>query len=309
MTRRLTVGITTRNRPDALEACLRSLDAIAALSPEILVYDDGSEPAVEGRARRVQPSARVLRGSDGTAAGRNWIVREASHEFVLLLDDDTLLLDAAPVIDALATIARDPSVGAIAFAQANPDGSPWPVAMQPSPAAQPSLINAFIGFAHIVRRSLFLELGGYREIFRYQGEEKELCLRLIAAGRSVVYLPQARIAHVTDPGARDLRRYLRLVSRNDCLNSLYNDPLPRMLWMVPARLALYFRMRRGWKIHDPGGGWWLAREVVRSVPVVWKDRRPVSRATLAAWRALRGGTRPYVAPGPPEPPVEAGGQP
>jgi len=306
MTSRLTVGVTTRNRPDALAACLRSLETIAPLSPQILVYDDGSEPPVEGRARAAQSSVRVLRGTAGTAAGRNWIVREAAHEFVLLLDDDTLVLDAAPVIEALATIARDPAIGAIAFAQANPDGSPWPVAMQPSPAAEPSLVNAFIGFAHIVRRSLFLELGGYREIFRYQGEEKELCLRLIAAGKLVVYLPQSRIAHVTDPGARDLRRYLRLVSRNDCLNSIYNDPLLRMLWMVPARMALYWRMRRGWRIHDPGGGWWLVREVARSVPVVWKDRRPVSRATLTAWRALRGGTRRYVAP---EPQAQAPGPP
>jgi GT2 family glycosyltransferase len=299
MTPRLTIGITTKNRPEALEACLRSLQTLAPLAPEVLVYDDGSEPPVDARARAASAGVRVLRGTSGTAAGRNWIVREAACEFVLLLDDDTLVLDAAPVVEALRTIDGDPGVGAVAFAQANADGTPWPAAMQPSAADRPALIAAYIGFAHLIRRSAFLELGGYREIFRYQGEEKELCLRLVGAGKSIVYLPQARIAHVTDPNARDLQRYLRLVSRNDCLNSLYNDPLPRMIWMVPARIGLYFRMRRGWKVHDPGGGWWLLREVVRSLPVVWKDRQPVSRATLAAWRALRGGTQPYRAPGRP----------
>jgi GT2 family glycosyltransferase len=159
--------------------------------------------------------------------------------------------------------------------------------MQPAPAGEPVVVNNFIGFAHLVRRSAFLDLGGYREIFGYHGEEKELSLRLLDAGRSIVYLPDARIAHVSDPASRNVRAYLRLVSRNDCLNSLYNDPAERMIWMVPARLVLYFRMRRGWKIHDPGGAWWVVREIVRCLPRVWRDRRPVARATLKRWRALR----------------------
>ena len=286
MNPRLTIGIQTRNRPDALRACLRSLELVAHLDPEILVFDDGSEPPADQAVGEPDARVRFIRGPAACATGRNRVVREAAAEFVLLLDDDTRLLDAEAVIAALDAIAADRAIGAVAFAQANADGSPWPAAMQPSPAQAPAVISSFIGFAHLVRRSAFLELGGYRDIFEYHGEEKELCLRLFDAGYSVVYLPDARIAHVTDPASRNARKYLRLVSRNDCLNSLYNDPPERVLWMVPARLALYFRMRRGWKIHDPGGGWWVVREVVRCFPRVWRDRRPVSRATLRRWRAL-----------------------
>src|SRR5262249_21155289 len=273
-----------------------SLTALAGLSPEILVYDDGSDPPAEQAIGRPPAGVRFLRGALGCAGGRNLMVREAAHPFVLLLDDDTLLFDAAAVTDALTTIARDPAIGAIAFPQANADGTPWAASMQPSTATEPAIVNSFFGFAHLVRRSAFLELGGYRDLFQYYGEEKELCLRLIEAGKSVVYLPQARIAHVTDPGARDVRRYLRLVSRNDILSSIYNDPLTRMAWRVPARMALYFRMRRGWKIHDPGGPWWVVREVTRHLPRVWAERRAVSRATLARWRALRSAPPRYQRP-------------
>jgi GT2 family glycosyltransferase len=293
MTPRLTIGITTRNRPGALDACLRSLAAVASLAPEILVYDDGSEPSAETAMGGRHPGVRFLRGTLGCAGGRNVIAREASHEFVLQLDDDTLLFDAAAVTEALAAIAADPAIGAIAFAQANRDGTRWAASMQPSPVMFPAVVNTFIGFAHLVRRSTFLELGGFRDLFEYFGEEKEFCLRLIDAGRCTVYLPHALIAHVTDPGTRDARRYLRLVSRNDCLISLYDDPFARMLWMVPARLALYFRMRRGWKIHDPGGAWWVVRELARHFPRVWRDRRPVRRATLDRWRTLRARPEPY----------------
>jgi GT2 family glycosyltransferase len=295
MTPGLSIGIQTRNRHDALRACLRSLGLVANLDPEILVFDDGSEPAASTIAD-AGTRVRFLRGPGPAAVGRNRLVREATCEFVLLLDDDTVILDGRAVSEALAAIAADPAIAVIAFAQAHADGTPWPAAMQPSPAGEPVVVNNFIGFAHLVRRSAFLELGGYREIFEYHGEEKELALRLLDAGRSILYLPAARIAHVTDPASRNAARYLRLVSRNDCLNSLYNDPPERVIWMVPARLVLYFRMRRGWKIHDPGGGWWVAREVVRCLPRVWRDRRPVARATLRRWRALRERPERYERP-------------
>ena len=48
MNRLLTVGITTRNRPDSLAACLASMRLIAHLDPEVLVFDDGSDPPAAG---------------------------------------------------------------------------------------------------------------------------------------------------------------------------------------------------------------------------------------------------------------------
>jgi len=298
MTRVLTAGITTRNRPDALAACLASLRTIAHLDPEVLVFDDGSEPDVEGRVRAAGVNARLIRdaSSPGYIVGRNCLVREATGEFVLLLDDDAKLIDAAGIDEAIAVLRADATVGAVAFAQAEADGRPWPIAMQPSEAQVPSVVPSFIGFAHMIRRDRFLALGGYREAFGFYGEEKEFCLRLLDAGCQTVYLPHALVAHVIDPNSRDRRRYLRFVARNDCFNSLLNDPLTRLIWMLPARYALYFKMRRGWRIRDPWGGLWLLREVAAHLPEVWQARRPVSRRTLKRWRALRDGPRAYHAP-------------
>src|SRR4029079_14358658 len=148
--------------------------------------------------------------------------------------------------------------------------------------------SVFIGFAHLGRGAVFLELSGYRESFEFYGEEKDFCLRLIDAGYQTIYLPQALVAHVVDGASRDRRRYLRCVSRNDCLNTLYNDPLWRLVWMLPARFALYFRMRRTWKIDDPWGGAWLARDLVSRLPRVWKERRAGSRGSAPRGGAARG---------------------
>jgi len=298
VTRTLTVGITTRNRPDSLGACLESMRLIAPLDPEILVFDDGSTPAASGATGAPALPVRFIRdgSAPGYIVGRNRLVAEAQGTFVLLLDDDTRLLSLESVESAIRVMRSDARAGAVAFAQAESDGRPWPERMQPSPVRAPSVVSSFIGFAHLVRRTAFLALSGYRESFEFYGEEKDFCLRLIDAGYQTIYLPQALVAHVVDGASRDRRRYLRCVSRNDCLNTLYNDPLWRLVWMLPARFALYFRMRRTWKIDDPWGGAWLARDLVSRIPRVWKERRPVSRATLARWRALRSRPAAYELP-------------
>jgi GT2 family glycosyltransferase len=238
---------------------------------------------------------RVLRdeGSPGYIVGRNRLVREAAAPAVLLLDDDTRILSRESVEQALAVLTSDPHAAAVAFSQAEADGRPWPAGMQPSPVKVPSIIASFIGFAHLVRRDVFLALGGYREDFVFFGEEKDFCVRLLDAGYTTVYLPDAGVGHVPDAATRSRTRYLRFTVRNDCLNALYNDPFPRVLWTVPARYALYFRMRRAWNIADAWGWMWIARELLPRLLRSRAARRPVSRATIEAWCRLKRAPIPY----------------
>ena len=43
----VTIGIATKNRPDSLVRCLRSLTMIRSLVGEVIIIDDGSSPALE----------------------------------------------------------------------------------------------------------------------------------------------------------------------------------------------------------------------------------------------------------------------
>ncbi len=293
----LTVGITTRNRERSLQRCLESLRHISHLSPEILVFDDASDVRVTTTIAP-QPRLRVIRDDrgPGNIVGRNTLMSEAAGGAVLLLDDDAALLEGAGVERALEILSRDGEVAAVAFAQANPDGRPWPETMQPARGQSSRYIAAYIGFAHLLRRDVFLRLGGYRESFVFYGEEKEYCLRLLDHGLGVVYLPDALVIHAQDESGRTPQRYLRYVTRNDCLNALYNEPLRRLVWLVPARLALYFRMRARWDVDDPGGLRWVVKEVAANARDAWRVRKPVSRRTLAAWRRLRDSDAPYAPP-------------
>jgi len=288
----LTVGVVTKNRPASLHECLGSLGLLGDALAEVIVVDDTSDVPVDassGALANLPPPVaaklRVIRQTahEGYIVARNAIMRAASTDYVLLMDDDAALLSGATILDALGLLDAHPRVGAIACAMAERDGSPWHPATQPAPVDYTCSVPAYIGFAHILRRSVFIDLAGYRESFHYYGEEKDYCLRMLDAGFDVVYIPAARVVHAVDPAGRSQSKYVRYVIRNDCLFALYNEPLPCALVTVPIRLMRYVKMAE----HDPGGFRWIVSALVRQLPSIWRERRPIKWSTLRRWRWLR----------------------
>jgi GT2 family glycosyltransferase len=280
---------------------LNSVELLGALVDEIIVVDDSSDVPVTEITPALQSSvARKIRffgqpGNQGYIVARNTIVREASREHVLLLDDDAFILTAESVSKALRALLRREHAAAVAFGQAEADGRPWPLSMQPSHATDAAVISAYIGFAHLVRRSIFLRLGGYREILHFYGEEKDFCIRLLDNGYEVLFLPDALIAHVPEPTGRSASRYLRYVIRNDCLCALFNEPFPIPFLTVPIRLRRYLTMSRAMDTQDRGGLMWVITEVVRALPTVLRVRSPIRWSTLLRWRRLHRHPQPLPA--------------
>jgi GT2 family glycosyltransferase len=287
----ISVGIATRNRPQSLVRCVESLALLGDLVTEIIVTDDASDvPAAEvlaGISPALAAKLEVIRhdAGKGYIAGRNAIMRLATSEAVLSMDDDAYLLDPQGIVRAAALIDGHPNIAAVACAQAEADGAPWPADMQPAPVSYACTVAAFIGFASLIRRSAFHAVGGYRESLHFYGEEKDLCVRLWNAGYEIVYLPEVRVAHVPDLSGRSAERYVRYVIRNDCLFALYNEPLPLPFVSVPIRLARYFSMSQGHA--DRGGLGWILRDLARMLPAVVGRRQPVTWKTFRRWRQVQ----------------------
>jgi GT2 family glycosyltransferase len=302
MSRPVTVSITTRNRPAALDRCLRSLALAADRVDDVIVVDDASEPPVDARAMREHGSAlglpidlvRLDRHT-GTTAAKNMAARRAAARYLLSLDDDAFLVSGESVARAVALLDGDESVAAVAFAQTD-EHAARRQSQQPAPGDAACYVPAFVGFGCLIRRDRLLEVGGYRDVFVIHGEERELCLRWLDRGWRVVYLPDAPVAHVADRGNRDARTYVRHVIRNDCLNALYNEPAPRAMLSIPIRLLNFRRMAAGIPGGDPHGIGWIVRELWSRWPAVRRDRRPVRWRTLLEWRRLRDSTPPYTGP-------------
>lgn len=303
MPREITVSITTRNRPAALDRCLGSLLLAADRLEAVIVVDDASDPPVDarlirGHASRLGVPIDLVRLDQhvGTTAAKNVAARRATTSCLLSLDDDAFLVSGDAVARAVAVLSADESVAAVAFAQADEYAAIRNPAQQVAASGDPCYVPAFIGFGCLIRRDRLLEVGGYRDVFVIHGEERELCLRWLDRGWRVVYLPDAPVGHVADRGNRDARTYVRHVIRNDCLNALYNEPAPRALLSIPIRLFNFRRMAAQIPGGDPHGIRWIVAELWARWPSVRCERRPVRWRTLGEWRRLRDSTPRYTGP-------------
>jgi GT2 family glycosyltransferase len=148
-------------------------------------------------------------------------------------------------------------------------------------------VTTFLGGACAIRRSAFLEAGGYPSLFFYGHEETDLAWRLMDRGYRLEYDAAARMCHHVLPNAR-YPAFRRRDGRNRVLLARRNLPWPFALayladWMAltvarerarPERLRPWFEgFAEGWRT-DPGA------------------RRPISLRT--AWRMTLAGRPPVI---------------
>lgn len=249
---RVGVVVLTHNRVDEL---LRTVGELLNLpeQPRIVVIDnasaDGTAAAVVERFPTVQ--CLTLPYNAG-AAGRNVGVQLCERPYVALCDDDTWwepgsLRCAADLLDAhpeLALVTGRVLVGEserLAPACLEMAASPLPV-----PAGLPGA--ALLGFhagASMVRRTAFLEAGGFEPRLFLGAEEELLALDLVSAGWHLAYVAEIAVHHYPSM-QRDAEGRRRLLLRNSLWVAWLRRPLRRALvrTLAAARLARRDRAAR-----------------------------------------------------------------
>jgi len=217
----VTVVIITRDRVDELLHTLARLHELRE-RPEVVVVDHGSRDDTPARVRRSFPDVRVRRlGGDHGAAGRTVGVHEVDASYVAFCDDDSwwapgAFARAAGIMDEhpdLALVAARVLLGE--------DGrlDPACAAMAQSPLSGGADIPGrrvlgFVACGAIVRRSAFLEVGGFHPRLGVGGEEQLVAVDLAARGWHLVYREDLVAYHHPSP-IRDRRRRGALQVRND----------------------------------------------------------------------------------------------
>jgi GT2 family glycosyltransferase len=150
----------------------------------------------------------------------------------------------------------------------------------------------FIGTAHALRRDLFLELSGYREILFHQGEEEDYCIRMLNAGWITRCGNADPIYHFESPkrswtrmdffGARNKvlyawhnvpgMRLARHLAASTLMTSVYTQNPRRMVTRLRGVFAAYWLIMSGKCRRQPVDCW--AYRLSRAL----KTRGPVSLA-------------------------------
>ncbi len=186
-----------------LGTCLAALrrNGVAAL-----VVDNASRDGSAAFAER--EGARVVRSAanEGYGRGNNAGARASAAEWLLLVNPDIVLEEGA-VAELLAAAGRYPDVGLLAPRILEGDGRLFFQPRSLVPAFLPNPKGRFLppsgdccapflsGACLLVRRELFLRLGGFDERIFLFYEDDDLCRRVADAGYGLVHVHGAVARH------------------------------------------------------------------------------------------------------------------
>lgn len=178
----------------------RLFDSLSALGPQIAVHlaiwdnsvdADYAETLRSLAARHAEDLAslriEVSPRNIGFGQANNALAKDASSEWLLLLNPDAALLPGA--LDTLLQRAR----GDAEAAAWEPRQRPYEHPKNYHPLSAET--EWFSGAAVLLRRAAFAAVGGFEPRLFLYGEDVDLSWRLRAAGWKLRYLPQAEVVH------------------------------------------------------------------------------------------------------------------
>ncbi|MBX9736385.1 MAG: hypothetical protein K2X32_05615, partial [Phycisphaerales bacterium] len=101
-----------------------------------------------------------------------------------------------------------------------------------------------VGCGALIRRDVFLSVGGYDASFDYYAEEYDLCAKLLLAGWCVGFDRRFRVLHEKSASNRDMGRILRRLIRNNAIVAMRYAPASELRSELSALVSRYFRIAR-----------------------------------------------------------------
>ena len=284
----VSICIVTRNRKDELLRALASCRAQTYGPLEIRVYDNGSTDGTEEAVREEYPEVHFSRSANdlGAAAQRNRGFAEAQGKYAFSLDDDAYYTDVRTIAQAVPLLEENPAMAVLAMPFVEPaarDTASWRPAGHEAKPEKPVPVRSFVACACAFRRDAVLRVGGYREFFRQWGEERDLAIRLMDKGYSILYAGLPAVVH-QGSARRDRADMEYFGVRNTLLFDFLNVPQPRM----PPRLLLDASRLF---VHRLGPATLSKRldYVLKGLAECWRRRdlrAPVGASTYRRYRAL-----------------------
>jgi GT2 family glycosyltransferase len=251
----VTIMITTRNRPDDLAFTLEKLISLELAYLPLIVVDDASDaPIIADELANKFPRIKIVRNDvqRGLISNRNEMALLSGTPYVLSLDDDSCFRNSPDLQGAVEYLAQRPRVAALQFNNVDINFGEEAVT-----GSEPYRVQTYTGCGHLLKRSVFLEIGGYRADFVHMGEEVEFCRKAWKAGLEVHMYPKIIVDHRRTPVARFPAKNLYYLTRNLLIISYLHLPWPSMMtklfsnallvwWRNLRRLYLWSSVFRGW---------------------------------------------------------------
>jgi hypothetical protein len=215
--------VITYNGRRHLEHCFGALARTIYSNHQVILADNGSADGAPEYVEAHFPACRVLRNRTnlGFAGGNNaamCISLREMAEYIVLLNDDTAVLDPEWINRAVAVAEADSSIGMIGFEIVNGKGE-YKLSLdapRTSASVEVSNVSRIEGCALFMRTSVLRQIGLLDEIYFMYAEEDDLEMRAVRAGYKLAAINSA-VYHV---GGATSKKYPAIISYYESRNYL-----------------------------------------------------------------------------------------
>jgi GT2 family glycosyltransferase len=280
----VTVVITTRDRKQDLQHTLRMLGQLDPQPDEIIVCADG---CTDGTVEFVKslPHIRLMVNEvpRGSINSRNSIIREASGDLVLSLDDDSHPVEPDFIRQICVLFESRPRLAVATFPQRSDE---FPESLTQEDFGPSHFVASYTSSGAAIRRAVFLELKGYPELFFHAYEEPDFALRCMAAGWHVRFENSLHIRHQYSGAQRNEIRIHHFQARNELWSVILRCPFPHLFAVGTFRILRQwgYACNRGlqWVLREPA--WWLG--FCAGLPACLSMRSPIPWKQYRRWMML-----------------------
>lgn len=184
---------------DAIES-IKKLENIRNYTYEILVLNNDAKSKYLSEYYHEDDIVNVFDSNEnlGVALGRNRVANLSTGEYLVFLDDDAVFGNdcsgGLKFIDA--EFSRNDALAAIAFSSFSYfDHTVKMPKETPKFHPKTKFCSHYVGVGHAIRRSCFINLGGYSKNFFYGSEEHDMAYKIFKAQKLIMYSENVRVLH------------------------------------------------------------------------------------------------------------------
>jgi GT2 family glycosyltransferase len=225
----ISLVILTYKRKELVLSLIEGIAKLKVYLEEIIIVDNNSEEQLEESLSLAYPQIKVLSLNNNVGTeGRNLGIASSTSDIVILLDDDVFGLTEEHVETIRQRFSRDEMLAALCFKVVHAETGTvinW-CHHKPKELFADNTFETYeiTEGAVAVRRSPFLNVGGFPGHFFISHEGPDLALRIIDSGLSVCYDPGIVVLHHQSTlGRASWRRYY-FDTRNVIWMSVRNYP-------------------------------------------------------------------------------------
>ncbi len=279
--------ITTRNRLVDLKRTCCVLRDLNPPPKEILITADGCTDDTVAMVKLELPDAKLIinETGKGSVASRARMMREATGDLVLALDDDSYPEQTDCLARIIPLFKDNPRLAILHFPQRTDE---YPETLTQTDFGPERPTRSFANSGAVLRRSIYLELPGFESRFFHMYEEPDYALQCTGADYEIIFSPVVTIRHHYSGQARSELRNHHRHARNEFWSTLLRCPLPYALPILGWRIFSQFRYacKRGlnWMWREPV--WWC--QTLTGLSYCLQNRKPVSWSSYKRWLQLKG---------------------